>query len=316
MSIFCIAFVVRLFFLIFLVPSTPAEFETPYLKAALADMHEPGIRSDFHSTGLPIILRGLFSLIGESTIGARMLICFFGSLTCCSIYLITKKITNNLIGMTAAFLLALYPDHVYLSMHILPDVPWGFLMTVSIGCALLYQRHYELKYGIPFGILLALCAYFKPYALLYPVCYGVLYFALYMRNSVSNCLKLLFIPLITMAVLVIPGGITNDIFPGLPIFSNIFVTWLFAISSLVVLSLSLPGVFVSLRVKLFMPLHGLIILFMINTLFFYGDARCFMTMSPFFMPYAGATVIIITGKIFKAFKIYSLSSDNEWRYLY
>ena len=64
---------------------------------------------------LPLVLAGIYGLVGFNGTVARITMAIFGTLTCGVLYLLGKRLFGTTVGIIASLMLAVYPIHVYMS---------------------------------------------------------------------------------------------------------------------------------------------------------------------------------------------------------
>ena len=75
------------------------------------------IGGDFHPPGFYLLLNLWTKIFGYSEVSARFPSVLFGVATIWIVYLLTKKLFSEKVGLLAAFLLAINPLHIYYSQE-------------------------------------------------------------------------------------------------------------------------------------------------------------------------------------------------------
>lgn len=89
----------------------------------------PGEPTACRPPGTSFTLLPVYAVFGRSFAAGRIWFCLLGAATVTLAGLIGARAFGPRAGVIAAFLLALYPGHLYYSIHFLSEVPFGFYLA-------------------------------------------------------------------------------------------------------------------------------------------------------------------------------------------
>lgn len=115
-------------------------------------------------TSLTILLPYL--VLGRSPGAARLLFCLISAATCLVVAWVARQIFGQLAALLAAAWLAFYPGHVYYSLHLLSEPPFGLFLALGCGCVLAALRRRSRIWDILAGGAFALAILTRPQILL------------------------------------------------------------------------------------------------------------------------------------------------------
>jgi 4-amino-4-deoxy-L-arabinose transferase-like glycosyltransferase len=161
--------------------------------------------------GTPFLLSIIYKLFGVKYIFARMAFCLMGAATCLIIYAIGNYLAGERIGLSAAAALAVYPMHIYLSLHFLTEIPWGFFMAIAILLALYMQDTGRMVFSALFGVLVGITAYIRPVSILFFPVFAVLLLVYYHPITKKILFKYIMAPVLLFILVIAPWTIRNYI---------------------------------------------------------------------------------------------------------
>ncbi|HUS81697.1 MAG TPA: glycosyltransferase family 39 protein [Dehalococcoidia bacterium] len=80
--------------------------------------------------GYPLLLAGIYKTFGHDFLAPRLLNVFAGVATCLLVYLIGARVFDRRTGLIAAFLLAVFPSHVYRTTLLMTEVLTGAIVAL------------------------------------------------------------------------------------------------------------------------------------------------------------------------------------------
>jgi 4-amino-4-deoxy-L-arabinose transferase-like glycosyltransferase len=90
----------------------------------------------------PLFLATIYLILGHSFVGVRFIQAIIGALTSLIIYPIGKEMFNRKVGLISAFISVFYYPFIQQSAYLLTEVPFTFLLALSI---LFFLRYYNLR---------------------------------------------------------------------------------------------------------------------------------------------------------------------------
>lgn len=166
--IFSIAFLIRLGYII-LIPTRPQSDFLVYHTMALQFSG-----GDFHSfyarpMGYPLLLSMLYRLYPAPVMG-RILNVIFSTFTVVLVYQIGRAVENKSLGLTAAFLLAVYPADIMMTSVLATEPAATFFLTFALFglIQVLSQPRLSLTISL-MGLMLAFAVIFRTAFLIYPI---------------------------------------------------------------------------------------------------------------------------------------------------
>ena len=105
----------------------------------------------------PLIHAGILAVFGRDNILAlRLFFIMIGSITCVGIYLIARDIFRLKLAILTGLLLALSPQHIWYSIHILSECPYTLFLVFLVYFLLKAVQKNKLVFSCVAGILLGL----------------------------------------------------------------------------------------------------------------------------------------------------------------
>jgi hypothetical protein len=92
------------------------------------------------------------SLSGGSIFLARFLNCLAGALTCIPLFLFTSRLSSPGVGLVAAAMLSVYPEHLYWAMHFTPESSGGLVLMSALAIPGSRNVKQEFLRGVLFGL--------------------------------------------------------------------------------------------------------------------------------------------------------------------
>jgi len=86
----------------------------------------------FWNVGYPLILAGLYKVVGPSVLAAKLLNVLLSASTCLLAYVVGARVFNRRVGLVGAFLLALFPGQVFYSTLVMTEVISAFLLILLL----------------------------------------------------------------------------------------------------------------------------------------------------------------------------------------
>ena len=80
--------------------------------------------------GYPLLLAGIYKVAGHDFLAPRLLNVFAGVATCLLIYLVGARVFDRRTGLIAAFLLAVFPSHIYRTTLLMTEVLTAAVVTL------------------------------------------------------------------------------------------------------------------------------------------------------------------------------------------
>lgn len=313
--IFFVALIIRIAVLLFAPPPLFNSIQT--YQPQVCSTHSAALSSDDKTS----------YTIQNDCCSHLIILAIAGSGLCALIYVLATKMTISPIGITAGALSALLPSQVIMSLTITPFLPWSICITAAVLSGLYFQRQYHLLHGINTGFWIGLAALLMPHILMFPLWYGILYALRYIQNSPRNCLKLFLIPQITALIiyffarLLFRHTMLYTVEPwSEPIFELFSpITGISIVYGAVMLAM-MGGIVISRHLKLFVPLHSLLITSTIATLLTtehrYGATTIIVTIAPCAALYAAASIVVVTSTVLRRLNVgtYRYPDNNYWRF--
>ena len=171
--------------------------------------------------GTSLTLLPAYAAAGHSFVWGRLWFCFLSALTCLYTAWLATQCFGPLVGLAAAFWLAVYPGHFYYPMHFVSEVPYGLWLTLACG---LTVRSFKGPSGVNrFNVLAGVCwglaVLTRPQIILVVPIAGLL--ALVSRRATRRELSHLAIAAIAMAAVLVPWVARNAIVMGKPTLSTV-----------------------------------------------------------------------------------------------
>ncbi|MDO9464474.1 MAG: glycosyltransferase family 39 protein [bacterium] len=105
----------------------------------------------------PLIHAGILAVFGRDNILAlRLFFIMIGSITCVGLYLIARDIFRLKLAVLTGLLLALSPQHIWYSIHILSECPYTLFLVFLVYFLLKAVQKSKLVFSYAAGILLGL----------------------------------------------------------------------------------------------------------------------------------------------------------------
>ena len=105
----------------------------------------------------PLMHAGILAVFGrDNMLALRLFFILIGSITCVGLYLIARDIFRLKLAMLAGLLLALSPQHIWYSIHILSECPYTLFLVFLIYFLLKAVQKNKLAFSTTAGILLGL----------------------------------------------------------------------------------------------------------------------------------------------------------------
>jgi 4-amino-4-deoxy-L-arabinose transferase-like glycosyltransferase len=134
-----------------------------------------GTPTSFRAPGWPLLLAGLYWLVGVSYPAAYILLCVLGSLACVLTYLLAREVLPEGTARLAGWLSVVYLPHAYFSTILWSEALFVPLLALGVWLFLRYLRLPSLGLLALAGLVLGYAALTRPFALLLaPVFAGLL----------------------------------------------------------------------------------------------------------------------------------------------
>ncbi|MFT5121830.1 MAG: 4-amino-4-deoxy-L-arabinose transferase-like glycosyltransferase [Candidatus Omnitrophota bacterium] len=173
----------------------------------------------FRPPGTPYIIAGFYALFGIHHEAVRIGFSLLSALTCVPLFLIVRRFTNARWGLLAAFMLAIFPEHFYYSMHMFSEAPWTLLITMAAWLGIKMIDSGQMRWAILQGVLLGIAALTRPIGLLYPVLQGglIAFWILGKEKRLGPVFKSwprIFVPFLITLLTIAPWPIRNYLVLG------------------------------------------------------------------------------------------------------
>lgn len=110
----------------------------------------------------PMLMAGIYALLGTENFYARLFLCFVGSGTCLLVYLFARDLFGNRIAILAGVLAALYPGLYIYDGWLYSESLYTFLLLAFSYTLYLLQRTSQQRWMILSGISLGLLSLTRP----------------------------------------------------------------------------------------------------------------------------------------------------------
>ncbi|MBB6051595.1 ArnT family glycosyltransferase [Armatimonas rosea] len=127
---------------------------------------ESGQLTSFRAPGLPFLLAGLYSLVGENYVFSYLTFSLLGMFSCLFIFLTAEILLSKKLAILSALLSAFYFPHIYFSTVFASENLFIFLLSLGI---LLFTKNLktESRYGLILsGLILGFSTLTRPFAIL------------------------------------------------------------------------------------------------------------------------------------------------------
>lgn len=108
--------------------------------------------------GTPLALLVPYFIFGRSFLAARLWIILISAATCLLVARLATQLADWRIGLLSAGWLALYPGHLYYSMHLLSEPVFGFWLALACSCSVysLQRRQWVATFlaGVPWALVI------------------------------------------------------------------------------------------------------------------------------------------------------------------
>jgi len=168
--------------------------------------------------GYPLILSTVYTVFGGSLLAAKLLNALLGAATALALYGVGTKLFNRRVGLLAAFLLALFPSHIFFSTLTMTEVTYTFLFVLLLYLIIAWtlERQSSTPYQLlALGLLVGAGTMVRGELLLFPVVMVAVWFLAY--RSWAKVGRHLGLVLVGMAVLFAPWTVRNVVQMGAPI---------------------------------------------------------------------------------------------------
>jgi 4-amino-4-deoxy-L-arabinose transferase-like glycosyltransferase len=108
-----------------------------------------GAPTAFRPPGTPALIAAVYLVCGHSFAAVRAAFCLVSALTCLAVGLLGARLFGERVGLVAAALLALLPNHAYYAQHMLSETP--FALAIVLACLALARSRDALA-GLLFGV--------------------------------------------------------------------------------------------------------------------------------------------------------------------
>ncbi len=106
---------------------------------------------------LPLVLAGIYGVLGHSYAAARVFMALLGAATCLAVVRLARQLFGCREGAIAGLLAAVYPRLIYYSGAIVTETPYTFLLCLAVSVLLAAQRSQDTLWRWPLaGALLGL----------------------------------------------------------------------------------------------------------------------------------------------------------------
>ncbi|MDZ7315885.1 MAG: glycosyltransferase family 39 protein [candidate division KSB1 bacterium] len=134
-----------------------------YDQAAKSLLAGEGLGPKYHRPPLyPLLMAGVYGLLGESFLAVRMAEAILGTLFCLLIFTVGKRVFNPTIGLIAAALAAVHPHFILVAGILYPTHLYAILLAAMIWLLLRYDERNSFVDLIAAAVFAALAAYTVP----------------------------------------------------------------------------------------------------------------------------------------------------------
>jgi len=126
------------------------EFYASQMSAGKGYVEVTGEAGARRPPGTSFTLLPAYLVFGRSFAAGRLWFCLLSAVTCVVVGWLGKECFGALVGLTAAFWLALYPGHFYYTMHFVSETPYGLWLASAVGMTVV-----AVKKGLPWAHIVA-----------------------------------------------------------------------------------------------------------------------------------------------------------------
>jgi 4-amino-4-deoxy-L-arabinose transferase-like glycosyltransferase len=173
-SIFCLALLVRIVYNATVAHGYIPEYDAQsYNTIALNLIHEHCfcLASHVPTVGRapfwPWLIAGIYTLTGQANAHARLFLCFVGAGTCTIVYLWTRDIFSQRVGIITGIIAALYTGLFIYDGWLYTESLYTFLLLVFAYCLYRLQYTGQLRWAAVSGVALAAASLTRPNGLFY-----------------------------------------------------------------------------------------------------------------------------------------------------
>jgi 4-amino-4-deoxy-L-arabinose transferase-like glycosyltransferase len=120
-----------------------------------------GWANDWYPPAYPLMLAGIYSLVGVTPVAARIVQAVLGALTAALTARLGAAVAGPRVGVAAGLIVAAYPGHVFMTWRLMAEVPFVLLVTAAVWFATIFQRNPSPAMGCLVGVTLGLSQSFK-----------------------------------------------------------------------------------------------------------------------------------------------------------
>lgn len=191
------------------------EFNNLALRAAQGEGYvgDQGQPTSFRAPGWPLLLAGIYWLVGPCAPLVYGLLCILGALACMFTYQLARELVTEGTARTAGLLAAFYLPHIYFSAGFLSESLFVMCLALGVWLFLLARKRESLLLLTAAGLTLSWATLTRPFAvLLWPVLFAILAVAPRWRK----CARLVPVSLFTAAffVCIVPWTVRNQLVHG------------------------------------------------------------------------------------------------------
>ena len=171
--------------------------------------YTPGNPTSFRAPGFPCLLAGVYWITGVNNfLAARLVQCLIGAALALVVFALARRLADDSSALVAAFLVALYPNVLYYTIHFSSEPLFTLLLTITVLVLLDAVEHHRLACYGGAGLALGLAALTRPIGL-----YFAPLFALAVvwssRREWRHVLSGLTLFAIGMAMVIAPWSVRN-----------------------------------------------------------------------------------------------------------
>jgi 4-amino-4-deoxy-L-arabinose transferase-like glycosyltransferase len=178
------------------------------------DEHAPP--TAFWNVGYPLILAGLYKVVGPSVLAAKLLNVLLSASTCLLAYVVGTRVFNRRVGLVGASLLALFPGQIFYSTLVMTETISAFLLMLFLALVLILTlESVSWRSIVLIGFLLGAASLVRgEMALLFLPLIAVWAVA---HRSVGKALRYGLVALAAVALVLLPWTVRNWVRLGYPV---------------------------------------------------------------------------------------------------
>ena len=206
LALFVVAFVVRVAFIFASGPLDPPVSwgdDASYDRIADGMVTRHEYVNTWYPPGYPLFLALVYAVFGRSWLLVRIIQAGFGAATCVLTYRLGARVFSQRAGLLAAWLLAIYPGHVFFSWRIMAETLYMLMLLVSLLLALALADNPRPLRAVVVGLTLGFAQLVKSNLFPFPVLL-VVWFAFAARTGIKQrglCLGALIAGFVLMSAL-------------------------------------------------------------------------------------------------------------------